>query len=127
MKQKQILSIAVIMLMICFGCKKSTESPDYATTTTGLYSGYWVVPGLGQVSGTCKVVKVTSTAVNLIGTAGGQSMPTIPSVKLSDGSNGKIILTYSDASGTLSGLYDNNTLTMTLISGATQTTFSGTK
>ena len=131
MRQNQLLSIAIIILMICFGCKKNSDNPtndpgtDLATTVAGDYTGTWVVTGSGLVNGTCDVVKVSNTTVNLIRTAGGQSMPTLTGVQLSSGANGKINFTYSDAGITLSGTFDNHSLTMTIISGNTQTTFSG--
>jgi hypothetical protein len=60
-------------------------------------------------------------------TAGGQSIPTLPGVKLSNGGKGKITLTYSDSSGTQNGTIDNNSITFTLLAGTIEETFSGTK
>jgi len=129
MKHKQILTIAIIISMICFGCEKDADSPsvDFTKDIAGVYTGTWVVVGTGQVSGTCEVVKVSSTSVNLEMTAGGQNIPTLPGVKLSDGGNGKIKLIYSDASGTLNGTIDNNSIFFTLKAGSIEETFSGTK
>jgi hypothetical protein len=127
MRQKRILSISIVILMICFGCEKSSDSPDLVTGLTGMYTGVWVVNGTGQVSGTCDVVKVSNTIVKLEMTAGGSAMPVIPGVKLSDGGNGKIILKYSDSSGTLDGDIYHKTIILTLVSGSSSTTFSGTR
>jgi hypothetical protein len=56
---------------------------------------------MGQVNGTCEVIKAKTTTVNLVMTAGGQWTPTIPGAKLSEGSGGVTSLSYSDSSGTL--------------------------
>jgi len=129
MKQKQILSIAIITLMICSGCEKDPDTPsvDLSANAVGLYSGTWVVVGLGQVSGTCLVNKVSSTSVNLIITAGGQTMPTSPEVSLSDGGGGMITLTASDSECTTNGYVINKTLSLTLKCGVITETFTGTK
>ncbi|MDO9254109.1 MAG: hypothetical protein Q7U54_01255 [Bacteroidales bacterium] len=129
MKSKQILTIAIIISMICFGCEKDSDTPsaDLSVNAVGLYSGTWVVVGLGQVSGTCQVNKVSSTSVNLIITAGGQTMPTSPDVSLSDGGGGKIMLTASDSECTTNGNVINKTLSLTLKCGAITETFTGTK
>lgn len=129
MKNKKILAIAVIISIICFGCEKNKDdsSADLSVNAVGLYSGTWVVVGTGQVSGTCKVNKVSSTSVNLIITAGGQTMPTSPEVSLSDGGGGKITLTASDSECTTNGNVMNKTLSLTLKCGAITETFTGTK
>ena len=127
MRQKQILFTLLVVSMICFGCKKDSETPDLAKSAAGIYTGTWTVPGVGQVAGTCEVKKVSNTAVDLIMTAGGVPTPTIPSVTLSDGGGGKINLSYSDASGTLNGSIQNNTISVTLVSGSSSSSFSGNR
>jgi hypothetical protein len=128
MGQKPILFITIFILMICSGCKKSSTTPstDYASNAAGLYSGTFVVAGIGQVPGTCEVIKVSNTSVNLKVTAGGQPS-TSPGINLSDGGNGKINLSYSDSNGTITGTVENKSLTLTIVSAGTQMTFSGTK
>jgi hypothetical protein len=129
MKNKKILAIAIIISMICFGCKKNSDdtSADYANTVVGAYSGTWVVVGTGQTYGMCTVVKVSATSVNFQMTAGGSSLPTIPGVKLSDGGNGKIKCTYTDSSGSLNGTFENKTISFSLVAGTIHETFTGTK
>jgi hypothetical protein len=129
MRPKRILAIAIIISIISFGCEKDSESPsvDFANTASGLYTGTWIVVGTGQASGTCKVVKVTATSVNLEMTAGGQAIPTLPGVTLSDGGSGKIKFSYTDAGGTLNGAIENKTISFTLKAGNITETFEGTK
>lgn len=129
MKQQQILAVAILILMFCFGCEKDSDSPsiDLAISATGLYTGTWVVVGTGQATGTCKVVKVTATTVNLEMTAGVQTIPTLPGVILSDGGSGKINFSYTDAGGTLNGTIENKTISFTLKAGNITETFTGTK
>ena len=129
MKRNKILSVAIVVLMLCFGCEKSNDEPsvDYATNAAGVYTGTWVIVGSGQIFGTCKVVKKSGTSVDLETTAGGAVIPTIPGVKLSDGGNGKVKLTYKDPRGTLNGTIENNLITFTLIAGSLEETFTGTK
>lgn len=131
MRYKHVIFLVLAMSLACFGCKKSTDSPapstDLAQPASGIYHGTWTVPGTGQVSGTCEVIKVSNTTVDLKMTAGGVATPTVPKVKLSDGGNGKTLLTYSDASGTLDGNIQNNVISLTLVSGSTATTFSGNR
>lgn len=83
--------------------------------------------GTGQATGTCKVVKVTANTVNLEMTAGGQAIPKLPGVTLSDRGNGKIKISYSDSSGSLNGTIENKTISFTLKSGAITETFTGSK
>jgi hypothetical protein len=128
MKQKHILSIAFIILMISFGCKKSSDSPaaDLGANAVGTYTGNYTV--LGQsIAGTCAVTKASTTSVNIAMTVAGQSAGTLSAVNVSDGGSGKINLSYSDASGSMTGNIQGNTLTMTIISGGTTMTFSGSK
>jgi hypothetical protein len=129
MKSKQILAIAIIISMICFGCEKNSDDAtiDYAKTASGTYSGTWVVVGTGQTYGTCEVVKVTATSVNLKMTAGGTTIPTLPDVKLSDGGSGKVKISYTDSGGTLTGTIENKTISFTLKAGTITETFTGTK
>jgi hypothetical protein len=129
MKQRQIFAIALIITMMCVGCKKeSNDSPsDLGANAAGLYSGTWVVVGIGQVPGTCKVTRVTSTSVNLIISAGGQTTPASPAIAVSDGGGGKIMIAYSDSDGTINGNVTGKTLTLTLHAGAITETFTGTK
>jgi hypothetical protein len=131
MTQKQILSIAMVILMICFGCDKSdndsdSDSPDLSAGLAGMYNGNWVVSGNESVSGTCEVVIVSKTSVDLKMTTGWTPTLTIPGVKLSDGGNGKIILKYTDSSVTLNGTIQNNIISVTLVSGSDTTIFTGT-
>jgi hypothetical protein len=123
----RILSITIVIMTIWFGCEKSADSPDLVSGLTGMYTGVWVVPGSGMAPGTCDVLKVSNTLVNLEMTAGGSALPLISGVKLSDGGNGKTILKYSDSSGTLDGSIYNKTIILTLVSGSSTTTFSGTR
>ncbi|MDO9254111.1 MAG: hypothetical protein Q7U54_01265 [Bacteroidales bacterium] len=129
MRQKFIFSLAIFILMICFGCEKNSDdsSVDLAANSTGVYSGTWVIVGTGQVAGTCEVVKASGTSVNLVMTAGGQSIPTLPGVKLSDGGSGIIKISYTDSSGTLNGTIQNKSLSFTIKAGTITETFSGTK
>ena len=129
MRQNLIFPLAVSILMICFGCEKDPDSHsvDLSANAVGLYSGTWVVVGLGQVSGTCLVNKVSGTSVNLIITAGGQTLPTSPEVSLSDGGGGMITLTASDSECTTNGYVINKTLSLTLKCGVITETFTGTK
>ena len=127
MRQKQILYLATIILMIFFGCKKSSTSPDLATPSSGTYSGTWVVVGTGSTYGTVQVVKVSNTSVNLIMTAGGTNLPTIPGAKLTDAGSGTKNVSYTDSSGTLTGTITGNTISITLVAGSIQETFTGTK
>jgi hypothetical protein len=129
MKNKLIFPLAIALLMIFWGCEKKTDDPstDYGTKASGLYTGTWVVVGTGQAAGTCKVVKVSTTSVNLEMVAGGQTLPTIPGVTLSDGGNGKINISYTDSSGTLTGTIDNNSISITLKAGSIVETFTGIK
>jgi hypothetical protein len=129
MKQKQILAIAIIISMICFGCEKNKDdnTADLSVNALGMYSGIWVVVGTGQASGTCSVNKVSTTSVNLIIKIGGQVSPPSPEINLSDGGSGKIILAYTDSEGTINGTIVNKTLSLTLKSGSITETFTGTK
>lgn len=129
MKNKQILSLLFVLIMIGFGCEKDTDTPSslIVNDAVGIYSGTWVVVGKGQASGTCEVIKVSDTSVNLEMTISGQVIPTLPGVKLSDEGNGKIKLSYSDPSGTLTGSIQNNSINLTLKAGTITETFSGTK
>lgn len=129
MKQKQILAIAVIITMVCFGCKKdNNDTPsDLGVYAAGLYSGTWVVVGVGQVPGTCQVTRVSSTSVTLIISAGGQTTPPSPAVALSDGGGGKVVFSYSDAGGSITGNVTGKSLTLSLNSGSITENFSGTK
>jgi len=129
MKQKLIFSLAISILMICWGCEKNSDdsSADLAANSTGVYTGIWAIPGTGQVAGTCQVVKVSGASVNLVMTAGGQSIPTLPGVKLSDSGSGKINISYSDSGGTLNGTIENKSLSFTIKAGTITETFSGTK
>ena len=129
MKNKQILTIAIIISLISFSCEKDKEnsSVDLATNAEGLYSGTFVVVGSGQVSGTCQVSRISNTTVNIKIRAGGQISPASPAINLSDGGSGKIILTYSDSEGTINGTIVNKTLSLTIKAGTVTETFSGTK
>ncbi len=129
MNTKLVLMSLLLIIATAFGCKKDSESKadDLSSGAVGNYLGTWVVQGIGQVSGTCEVVKVSSTKVKLILTAGGQSVPTVPNVSLSDEGGGKMRLTYSDSSGTLNGTIEGNAITLQLDSGGTSMTFSGVK
>jgi hypothetical protein len=128
MKTKQLLSIALLVLLICNSCKKDDDSSaDVTQNTLGIYSGTWVVVGTGQTSGTVDVQKASNSTVNLIMTAGGTSLPTIPKVKLSDQGNGIMKLTYSDPSGTLNGTVGNNSISLTLVAGSITETFNGSR
>jgi hypothetical protein len=127
MRQKQILAIALFILVCCFGCKKDDTSADLATGTAGYYTGTWTLVGTGTIPGTCQVVKVSNSSVNLIMTANGGTVPPLPGVKLSNGGNGKVNLSYSDNSGTLNGSMQNNTLTFTITDGTVVEIFAGTR
>lgn len=129
MRQKLIFPLAVSILVICFGCEKNSDDPsvDLATKSTGVYTGTWVVVGTGQSAGTCEVVKISGTTVNLVMTAGGQSIPTLPGVKLSDGGSNKIKISYTDSSGSLNGTIQDNSILFTIKAGSITETFSGTK
>lgn len=129
MKNKQIFAIAVIITMVCFGCKKdNNDSPvDLGFNATGMYSGTWVVVGTGQVSGTCQVYRVSNTSINLKITAAGQTSPTSPEINLSDGGSGEIILSYTDSEGTINGTIVNKVLALTIKSGTITEIFTGTK
>jgi hypothetical protein len=125
--KKQLFFLTAIMLTICFGCSKDSETPaGIADNAVGVYSGSWSINSM-NVSGTCDVVKVTGTSVDLKMTAGGQSLPTLPKVALSDGGNGKIKLSYSDPSGSLSGIIQDNSISFTLKAGTITETFLGSK
>jgi hypothetical protein len=106
MKRKQILSTAIIISMICFGCEKNKEvsSADLSVNAMGLYSGTFVVVGAGQVWETCQVYRVSNTSLNLKkNTASGQTSPISHEINLNDGGSSKIIPTYSDSEGTING------------------------
>jgi hypothetical protein len=125
--KKQLFFLAAIMLMICFGCSKDSESPaGIADDAVGVYSGSWSINSM-RASGTCKVIKVSGSSVDLEMTAAGTTIPTIPKVALSDGGNGKIKLSYSDPSGSLTGTIQGNSISLTLIAGTITETFSGSK
>jgi hypothetical protein len=128
MKQKQIMSFAILMLLICFGCTKDddSESVDYSIKVKGIYEGTWDAYG-GNHSGSCKVTKVTGTTVNLEMEILGTALPEVPDVKLSDGGKGKINLEYSDASGTLNGSIEGKVITVIIEDGSTTISFSGSK
>ena len=129
MRQKLVFSLAISILMICFGCKKDSDTPsiDLSVNAVGMYSGTWVVVGTGQASGTCSVNKVSTTSVNLIIKIGGQISPISPEINLSDGGSNKIILSYTDSEGTINGTIVNKVLALTLKSGTITETFTGTK
>ncbi len=129
MKSKQILTMAIIILMICFGCEKDKDdsSVDLGVNAVGMYSGTWVVVGTGQADGTCSVNKVSGTSVNLIIKIGGRTSPPSPEINLSDGGGGKIILSYTDTEGTINGTIVNKVLSLTLKSGTITETFTGTR
>ncbi len=128
MKQSKIIPIVVLFLLTCFGCKKNNDpSGDLGTTAAGLYSGTWTVVGMGQIPGTCQVTRNSSTIVTLNITANGSAAPSIPGIQLSNGGSGKINLSYTDISGSLTGMIINNTLTLTLTDGTIVETFAGTK
>ena len=128
MKRKQIFYFLVVILMIGYGCKKDSDtSGDLTAGKSGSYVGSMTLVGTGTVAATCKVVKVSNTTVNLEMTVAGETIPTLPSVTLSDAGSGKINLSYTDSSGSLNGSIVNNTLTFTLQAGTIQENFSGTK
>jgi hypothetical protein len=134
MKQKQILSIVFIILMISIGCKKSSTSSDTPTTPSdmaksieGTYSGTWNVSG-GSVGGKCTVVKDSTNYVDLIFEAGGAPSGTAGPVKTSDGGSGKINLTFIEGgSTTMSGYVQNKTINLTSNVTGSTVTFTGTK
>ena len=128
MKKHQIISLSIIILMMCFGCKKDsvTTPAGIADNAVGVYSGGWYISSM-NASGTCEVVKASATSVDLKMTVAGQVIPTIPKVALSDLGNGKTKLSYTDPSGTLTGTIQNNSITLTLDDGSTSMTFSGNK
>jgi hypothetical protein len=119
----------IMIALVSQGCDKddNEQSNDYATKVAGSYTGIWDVIGIGQVNGTCKLIKVSNTSVNLESTAGGTTVPTIPGIKLSDSGNGKIKMSYSDSSGTLNGYIEDNTITFTIKAGSIEEIFTGTK
>jgi hypothetical protein len=125
--KKQIFFLAAVILMICFGCSKDSDSPstDLATSVAGLYDGTWDVSGTHY--GTCEVTKVTNKTARLNIKIIGIQIPGVPDVTLSDGGNGKINLKYSDSSATISGTFLNNGMTLLLTDGTTSFSFTGTK
>ena len=127
MKKQNYFILIAILLMIVTGCKKSSESPDYASNSTGVYTGIWVVPSIGQIEGTCEIIKVTTTTVNVKMTAGSQPTPTVPGAKLSDGGSGTVNIKYTDSSGTLNGTIKDKTINLTLTAGSITETFTGTR
>jgi hypothetical protein len=78
-------------------------------------------------SGTCEVIQVSNTAVKLEMEILGVPIPEVHDVNLSDGGNGKIILKYTDSSGTLNGTFQGKTITVSITDGSTTISFSGTK
>ena len=119
----------IIIASISQGCDKDDDeqSNDFATKVAGNYTGTWDVVGIGQINGTCKLIRVSNSSVNLESTAGGTTVPTIPGIKLSDSGNGKVKMSYSDSSGSLNGYIEGNSITFTLIAGSIEETFTGTK
>jgi hypothetical protein len=126
MKTKQIFFFLVVILMIGYGCKKDSESTDLTSGKTGTYVGSLQVVGLATVNANCSVTKVSNTSANLVLTVVGQPV-SLPGVSLSDGGSGKVNLSYSDSSGTLTGSIENATLTFTLQAGSVTEIFTGDK
>ena len=109
MKKQQLFFLIAVMMMICFGCKKDSDSADFASSAVGIYEGNWDAYG-GNYYGTCEVSKVTNTTIKLTMEILGVSIPEIPDVKLSDDGSGKIKLSYSDPSGTVTGSIQGKTI-----------------
>ena len=129
MKNLLLIFIATIGIAFFTGCEKSTEdsSPEITNGVTGLYSGTWIVTGTGQAAGTCEVIRASANSVNLRSTVAGQSIPTIPGVKLRESGNGKFTLSYTDAGGSLTGTIENKTLTLFLTAGNIEEHFTGSR
>jgi hypothetical protein len=125
MKKQQFLLLAIIMLMICFGCSNDDDLPkDLASEAVGLYEGKWNVQN--NAYGTCEVVRINDTSAKLNLKIAGIQLP-VPDVKLSDGGNGKINLNYSDSEGSISGSFQNSAIIVKLPDGTTSYTFTGNK
>ena len=123
--KKQLFFLALIMMMICFGCSKDDDLPkDLASEAVGLYEGNWNVQN--NAYGTCEVVRITDTSAKLYLKIAGVQLP-VPDVNLSDGGSGKINLNYSDSDGTISGSVQGKAITVKLTDGTISYTFAGNK
>jgi hypothetical protein len=131
MKQKLVIVFAAVMLMISFGCKKDSDSSsttptDYGALAAGQYTGNFTELGM-QIPGSCAIAKVSTSSVSLTMTVNGTALPAVPGLTASDGGSGKVNISYTDGTNSISGTVNSKTLTLNITSGGQTMTFTGTK
>jgi hypothetical protein len=127
---KKGLLISLVLIVALMGCKKSSEEEpipvDLAATASGLYTGNFVVPILGNLPGSCKLTKVTTTTLNIDITMMDTTFQA-PGIIASDGGNGVVKLSLIAEGDTLSGTVSGKTLNLKIGSSPMYVNFTGTK
>jgi hypothetical protein len=130
MKKIILVSVSVIVLLALITCKKGSDDPepvDFAANAAGMYTGIYNVPDIGQIPGSMKLTKITTTTVDITMTVTGQIVQTLPGATASDGGSGRINIVYTSEEGDLSGTVNGKTFSARLISYGDTTTFTGTR
>jgi hypothetical protein len=127
---KKSLKLIVLLLIIgsltaLCSCKK--DDIDYASVIAGSYSGTVTITGTGSAACTCTLERTGNTEVTFKAQMGSSSTPDLSGIDVSCDNNNVYTLTYSDNSGSLNGIVENNRLTWTIIAGSITENFSGTR
>ncbi len=129
MKQQQIFFIALVILMICFGCKKDEEPilNDLATKASGAYTGTYTyictpAPNIYEQA-TIEISRINDSTVLLSATIANEHRYD-EYVKVTEGENGHIDLYVALYDNFLSGSIEGKELSYML--GWTNS-FTGTK
>lgn len=121
---------AILLFLTCFAlvyssCKKSEPQPDYASIIQGTYTGT-VTTVSATASGTTGLVRYTNSKVDMHITAGTHTL-NIYGITISNSGNNIYYLSYSVAGNTLEGNVQGDLLTYTLASGTLSGTFTGSR
>jgi hypothetical protein len=132
MRKKQLLSFALVIFMICYGCKKETETEesaipkDIATAVAGVYEGTWHL-GYSAISGSVELVRVSNTKAHLSFDVSGAHYGW-GDATLREEANNKISLLYKESNQTVTGIIINDSITVnTIDTDGGETSFKGIK
>ena len=116
------------LLVFATGCGSNGDDPDpdFASKVAGTYSGSVTVQGVGTVPGTSKLIRSSDKVVDLEITINSNVIP-LDGITVSHSGGNVYNLNLADASGSLTGKVEGNTLTYTIMGGGDTVTFSGTK
>jgi len=127
MKYFQLSSLLLLALILIVGCKKKEGQgdPDYGTSASGLYLGYFMYSGT-SIDGTTRVTRESNTTVKMDCNAVDTVFGVFSGVKLSDAGNNSLHVQFDRTNPTLDGTIDKKTLVYIINSG-TPVSFTGSK